>query len=755
MVQWWGRGRTETWPPGGARRPRALPWPQYLADVSSVWAERLRNWVIADAGPGRLLPWLPVAFGCGIAVYFTAEREPQWWAGIALTVVCIAAVYLARGRPVAFPIALTLTAIAAGFSAATLKSLHVAHPILAFPAGNVEIAGFVEVREERERSDRIVVRALKLEGARIEQKPDRVRVSVRKGTAPPVGSYVTFRARLNPPLASLRPGGYDFARDLYFQRIGAVGFVLGAIRPAEAPAAPGFWLRYAAAVEGVRDAINARIRAVVPGDRGAIASALITGKRDAISAPVNEAMYVSSLAHVLSISGYHMAIVAGVVFFVIRAGLALASAFASRYPIKKWAAFAALGAAALYLVISGAEVATQRAFIMTAIVLVGVMADRAALTLRTLAVAAFAVLIIAPQAVVHPSFQMSFAATLALIAAYERSLHWQADASTSLRARIALWGGREIMALVLASLVAGLATTPYAAFHFHRIAPYGVIANLIAMPIVSIWVMPSGLLALIAIPFGFDGMLWRLMGEGIGWMIAVAVWVASLPGAVGRMSAFGIGPLLISTAGLAVLCLLRSPLRWCGAALIALAAMLAIRAPLPDVLIATDGQALAVRGADGRLAIHRIGSDAFTVREWLAADGDASLPADPALREGFKCDASGCIARLGSGQEVAFVLAPDGFEEDCGRAALVVTPREAPPQCGTTVVDRKVSRASGAIALKRDGERWDMSVARPPGQDRPWARAKPALGEPAPPASSVRPQPRDATPRAEDLEPGD
>ena len=342
----------------------------------------------------------------------------------ALTLVCAIFAVLARRRPVAFPVALALAVFAAGFAIATLRSVQVGHPVLVRPAGNVEIAGFVETREERERSDRIVVRALKLEGFRLDQKPDRVRVSVRKGTAPPVGEYVTFRARLNPPLAPLRPGGYDFARDLYFQGIGATGFVLGAIRTTEAPAPPGLWLRYAAAIQSLRDAIDARIRAVVPGDKGAIASALITGKRDAISAPVNEAMYVSSLAHVLSISGYHMAVVAGVVFFVLRAILALVPVLANRRPIKKWAALAALAAAAFYLVLSGAEVATQRAFIMTAIVLVGVMFDRPALTLRTLALAALGVMLFAPQAVVHPSFQMSFAATLALVAAYERGLPW-------------------------------------------------------------------------------------------------------------------------------------------------------------------------------------------------------------------------------------------------------------------------------------------------------------------------------------------
>ena len=349
---------------------------------------------------------------------------------------------------------------------------------------------------------------------------------------------------MSPPLQPLRPGGYDFARDMYFQRIGASGYALGAIKVKAPPVAGGFWLRYATVIDDLREAIDKRMRAIIAGDNGSIASALITGKRDAISTPVNDAMYVSSLAHVLSISGYHMAVVAGIVFFIFRAGLALVPSLANRYPIKKWAAFGALIAATFYLLLSGAEVATQRSYIMIAIVLLGVMLDRPTLTFRTISVAAMAVLTLAPQAVVHPSFQMSFAATLALIAAYQYGLPWRADRDSSLGARVALWGVREFAGLILASLVAGLATTPYAAFHFHRLAPYGVVANLLAMPVVSVVVMPMGILGLVAMPFGFDAVFFRLMGNGLDWMIWVSLWVASLPGAVGRMQAFGTGPLL-------------------------------------------------------------------------------------------------------------------------------------------------------------------------------------------------------------------
>jgi competence protein ComEC len=702
------------------------------------------------------VPWLAIAFGLGIAIYFAVDREPAAWAAATLLLATVAVAILVRRRPIAFPMAVGAAAIAAGFATVTVKRAVIAHPTLSAPVWNVEIGGFVEAREERERSDRITVRVERIAAPRLNEQLERVRVSVRKGTAPAVGSFVEFKARLSPPLEPLRPGGYDFARDMYFQRLGASGFVLGRIRTAEAPHAPSLSLRYAMAMDGMREGIDRRIRAVLPGDKGAIASALITGKRDAISAPVNEAMYTSSLAHVLSISGYHMAVVAGIMFFVIRALFALMPAFANRHPIKKWAACAALCAAAFYLLLSGAEVATQRSFIMIAIVLVGVMVDRPTLTFRTLTVAAFGVLLFLPEAVIHPSFQMSFAATLALVAGYQHGLPWMSSGGdTPLAARIALWGGREVVGLVLVSLLAGTATIPFIAYHFHRISPYGVVGNLVAMPVVSGWVMPWGILGIVVMPLGLDGFCWEMMGHGIEWMIAVATWVASFPGALGRMAAFGTGPLLLVSLGLVALCLLKTPLRLVGAFLIGCALVMMIRSPQPDVLVAADGSAFAVRGADRRLGMVKSGSDSFALREWLAADADARTPKDDTLAAGIRCDEAGCIGRLRDGSLVAIAKTIEAFEEDCRRAAVVLSARDAPAGCAALVVDRQVWRRSGAIALRRVGEGFEITPTRPPGYDRPWARAA-MHGSGGPEARqppSARPQPRDATPRDEDLEP--
>ncbi len=707
---------------------------------------QLRKWAAEEIAAGRLLPWLAVSFGFGIVLYFTADSEPVWWAPTALAAACGIGAALLRRHTAAFALAFGLCAIAAGFAVATINTARIAHPVLRFPASGVTISGTVELREESQRTDRFVLRVDRIEGARLDVKPARVRLSVKRGMAPAAGSFVTLKATLDPPLQPLEPGSYDFARDLYFQNIGASGFVRGAITIQAPPAAPNLLRHADIAVQGLRDAIDARIRAVLPGDEGAIAAMLINGRRDAIDPQLYDAMFVSGIGHVLSISGYHMAVVAGMVFFLLRALLALVPGLADGAPIKKWAAFAALLVTAFYLVLSGNQVATQRSFIMIAVVLIGVMLDRPTLTMRTITIAALVVLLLAPQAVVHPSFQMSFAATLALIAGYERgAVRLKANTDSSFGARAALWGVNEIIALTIASLLAGCATMPYAAYHFHRLSPYGVLANLLAMPVVSAWVMPIGILGVVAMPFGFDAECWRLMGYGIAWMDWVARWVASLPGAYGRVTLFGTGPLLIATAGLLVMTLLKTPLRWSGAALVVIAAIAAARTPRPDVLIAADGRAVAVRGVDGKLAFHRTGSDTFAIREWLAADADGRDARDPHLGAGIACDPAGCIGKLADGALVSYALAPAAFDEDCGHAKLIVALYDPPPGCAALVVGRNDWRTRGALTLRHSGDGFVMDSVRPPYFDRPWAPApRTALGTTAAPA--------DATPRLEDLE---
>jgi competence protein ComEC len=748
------RGYAGTWPPRAAAAQAGGYAPSDFRAWSSL-VETLRGWARAETGAGRLLPWVPVAFGTGIAFYFAADHEPVLAAAAVIAITLCAAAFLLRRHKV-FPVAVMLAAAAAGFAMATWKTARVAHGVLARPIYSVALTGFVETRDIRERTDRFVLRVVSMESPRNQTKLERVRLSVKKGTAPAVGSFVELKARLQPPLSSQRPGSYDFGRDMYFQRIGASGFVMGAIKAADPPDSGGISLRYSAFMQGLRDAIDARIRNVLEGDKRAIATALLTGRRDAISEPVNDAMFISGLGHVLSISGYHMAVVAGIVFFAIRALLALVPALTVSFPIKKWSAAGALLAAAFYLLLSGAEVATQRSFFMTAVVLIAVMVDRRAITFRTLAVAALIVLAIAPEALVHPSFQMSFAATLGLVALVQigmPKLFAAPDNSTT--ARVALWGGREFIMLLLASLVAGLATTPYAAFHFHRITPYGVLANLAAMPVVSALVMPAGLLGLAAMPFGFDGFFWWLMGVGIDWMVAVAKWVAALPGAVGRMAAFGISPLVVASLGIILMGLLRTPLRWSGAGVLAIAIVWAVSAPRPDALISADGRNVAVRGKDGKLHLMRSGKDAFAVKEWLAADADARTAADASLADGVSCDKAGCVTQTADGAFVALSLRPDAIADDCERAALIVTTRQVPSGCRASAIDAERLRRQGALALRRTNEGFAVEAVKPRGIDRPWS---PSAGGDSSDAETTIPVSRpartavDATPSEADLQ---
>jgi competence protein ComEC len=431
------------------------------------------------------------------------------------------------------------------------------------------------------------------------------------------------------------------------------------------------------------------------------------------------------------------------------------------FPVKKWAAAAAFAASLFYLLLSGNEVATQRSFFMTAVVLIAVMVDRRAITFRTLAVAALIVLFFSPESIVNPSFQMSFAATLGLVALVNGGMpKFASAADNSIVARIALWGGREVVTLAFASMVAGFATTPYAAFVFHRATPYGIVANLLAMPVVSAWVMPAGLLGIVAMPFGFDGVFWRMMDGGLNWMVWVSLWVASLPGAVGHVPEFGTGALVLSTVGILMLGLLKTALRWGGALVFAAAVVWVVNTPQPDILVGADGSSIAARSSDGRLRMVQTRKDVFLAKEWLAADADGRLVTDPSVTEGGACDAAGCALALGGGRYVTIARQPEAFADDCNEALVIVTFRQPPPGCRAKVLGRDQLRSSGSMAIWREGDRLRIEAARPAGTDRPWAHRDeiaPVVAQVAEPPAAARPsaRPGDATPPEAEVAPDD
>lgn len=667
--------------------------------------------------------FLPIGLAAGAALYFGAPYEPLPYAGLGPAIALAGLAVLARARPFAFHLLALLAVIAAGFALAALRVQMMAHPVLGTTLNAVEVSGFVEAAEHRPRGSRITL-AVTAMGRPMQDAPTRVRVTLAGRDPPAVGSHVRLRATLGPPPGPAYPGGFDFGRAIWLDGIGATGFALGHARPEPTELTPPPGLRMTMWLDGTRRAIAQRIRQALPGGEGGVAVALVTGLRDAVPESIEESMRVSGLSHVLSISGLHMALVASSVFFLARALLALLPEFALYRPIKAWAALPAMLSASFYLLLSGAEVPTQRAYVMTLLVLAGVVLGRPALTLRTLAVAALVLLAASPWAVLDPGAQMSFAATLGLVADYERFGPFIAMPP----GRTGRWlglPGRYIGALVLASLAAGLATAPYAAFHFQRLAPLSLVANLAAMPVVSFVVMPAGLAGAILMPFGWDEPAWRLMGWGIAVMGDISAAVAALPGADRGVPAMPAASLVLISLALTVLCLARTRLVFLAPLFAAAGLALAAETPRPDLWVDAEATTVAVRGKDGALAVmgdrDRGVANRFAVEQWLSADGARARLDDKALTAAAACDRLGCTLPLPDGRLVALSRDRDSMEDDCRLAAVLVTPFAPPHDCAATVIhrDARVSVGGTAGTLKPDGS-LALITARPARGTRPW-----------------------------------
>ena len=475
---------------------------------------------------------------------------------------------------------------------------------------------------------------------------------------------------------------------------------------------------------------------------GALAVALIVGDRSAIPPEVTEVLRTTGLAHILAISGLHMALFSGAVFFVVRAGLALMREVSDTKPIDLWAAGAALAAAAFYLAISGASVATQRAFVMTALVLAGRMAGRRALTLRNAAIAALLILLPAPESLLDPGFQMSFAAVIALIAAYEglrgaglgRGLAerggWPGQAG-----RLLLYGG----AVFSTTVIAGLATAPFAAFHFQRVVDYGLVANLVAVPLTSFWIMPLGLLGYLLMPLGLEHLALQPMGWGIALVDRVAAAVAGWPGAVTNVPAMPVAAVVAMALGGLWLALWRRPWRLAGLVAIAAGVWLTLAVAPPDLLVDGEGRSVAVRIDDRllfreRTALRRREAAVWARQTGLQADApwprDGLVRADPAGADAgtaLLCDPQGCLYRRG-GTAIAIPFDPDALARDCRQADAVVADFALRQRCPVPelLVDIRSLAWQGATTLRitPQGGLERQTVAARRGR-RPWSGGGP------------------------------
>jgi competence protein ComEC len=714
-----------------------------------------------EAERDRWFLWVPVLFGLGIGAYFAWPTEPALWPLAA----ALAAALLLHGLWQAGGQALMLTgALAAGLAglaAAKWRAEGAAAPVLARAVGPVAVEGWVELIEPRPaRGERLTLLVHHIEGVPPEERPFRVRIRTLQATdGLRAGDGVRIQALLSPPAGPALPGGHDFARAAWFQRLGAVGFARETVTRAELPAPP-LALRWRAPVERLRQAIGARIRNALPGESGAIATALITGERGGISDRTNDAYRDSGLLHILSISGLHMVIMAGAVFLAVRFLLSLSPALALRYPIRKWAATAAAAAALAYLLISGASFPTVRSYLMISIMYLAVLFDRPAVALRNIAIAALAILAIWPESLVDVSFQMSFAAVTGLVAAYEVIREHELaravarEGRGAVRTVLLLFGG-----ILLSTLIASIAVAPFAAYHFHKSQQYAMLANLVAVPICNLLVMPAALATLVAMPLGLETWPLRAMGLGIDAMTWCATTVAGLPGAVTRIPAIPTAAFLLMLAGGLWVCLWSRRWRWLGLVGVLAGLGLAPFRAAPDLLVGRDGTLVAVRGSDRLLSALAARPGLFDLARWLEHDGDDRRPQDVAEARGFRCDWSGCITRV-KGWRIAIARHAAAIADDCREADIVVVAvpmpeRDGAGPCdrGKTVIDRAQLAREGphALVLGGDGIRID-TVARQRGA-RPWSRPLWSADRlRAPPALTPPPQqvPFDAGPRDDD-----
>ena len=649
--------------------------------MAAIWQNAAAIWL---AQRGHLFPWAPVMLACGIGVYFALRIEPDaviYGAAGAGIVLLILLGWRLGG--IVSPVTWGMALILAGFCLAGLRAHQVAHPVLDW-----RYYGAIEGRVvgiDRSGSDalRLTLDRVVLERTAPRRMPKRVRVSLhgdQAGFTPVPGATVILTGHLSPPGGPVEPGGFDFQRHAWFLGLGGVGYTRTPVLILEPPES-GQWVFRA------RMAMSERVQDSLPGKAGPFAAAIMTGDRSGLDQQVVENLRITNLAHLLAISGLHMGLVAGFVFAAVRLGLAAWPTVGLRVPSKKLAACVALVAAAGYLALSGGNVATERAFVMVAVALLAVLADRRALSLRGVAVAAMIVLILRPEALLGPGFQMSFAATTALVAVF----NWSRGTPFG-PGRGPAWL-RPIMAVVISSGVAGLATAPIAAAHFNQFAHYGLLANLLTVPLMGVLVMPAAVLAACLLPLGLDWIALWVMGLGIDWILGVAGWVSALEGARGTVISPGplILPMMMFGALFAVLW--QGRLRLLGVAPVLVALLLWTRAERPDVLIADTGALVGVMTEAGR-ALSAPRGGGFVAENWLENDGDATGQ-DKAFLRWEAVQLEGWPLRAVKGKRVVAAVT------ECASGEWLILSAAPEVTLPCTVIHPGTLKQTGALALYR------------------------------------------------------
>ncbi len=674
---------------------------------------------MVNAQAGALFYWVPVMLGVGIGTYFALPVEPPLWLYAVMAVAALS-LLLRRRRidPIFVPPVMVLVLVLAGLCLAGLRSHSVAGPVLGWRYYGPVEGRIVKIDRSQSDAVRLTLDQVVLERVSATKTPTRVRVSLHGEQGyftPQIGMRVAMSAHLSPPGGPVEPNGFDFQRLAWFIKLGAVGYTRSpalAMEPAD-QGAIGLW------VSGVREVMSRYVQEALPDGQGAFATAILTGDRAAIPQDVLDDLRASNLAHLLAISGLHMGMLTGFVFAGLRFGLALIPYVALRYPIKKIAAGAALITGAGYLALSGGAVATERAYVMVAVMFVAILLNRRAITLRAVAIAAVIVLLLRPEALIGAGFQMSFAATVALVAVF-------GSVSRMPSRRFPKWMG-PVVGVVMSSFIAGMATAPFSAIHFNQIAQYGLLANVISVPVMGILVMPMAVLAVLLAPFGLDFIAFWAMGWGISWILWVADWVSGMSGSVTLIATPHPIVLPLFSLGALMLALWRGKGRWSGAGIAMAAVIIWMASSRPDVLIADSGGLVGVMTPEGR-ALSRAKGDGFVAEVWLENDGDGATQEIAAAR-GFTGPSHARAFSIGAKTAIILRNKKGGamFADACVRYDLVIfapSAKDQPdPSSGTCEwINIETFRETGTIAFYVEDSGITQVNAREAAGRRLWNR---------------------------------
>ncbi|PQM27604.1 competence protein ComEC [Sphingopyxis lindanitolerans] len=718
-----------------ATRPLQTPICARAASRLRRVSERIEAWL--DAERERIGLWLPVALGAGIAFWFALPTVMQWIGLLFLLAAgTLAGVLAGWQRRLGRIAAIGCAAMAAGILLIWIRALWLAAPVLAQPAVTAFSAQIEAVEPLPARGQtRLIARPL-----RRSDLPPRVRLTMRDGDSGDIapGDFVGLRARLMPPPTASLPGGYDFAQRAWFDRIGAVGTVLGDV--ARRPGAKG-------GSQPLRARLSAHIHGQVAGSPGGIAAALVTGDRGAISPEDDEAMRRAGLAHLLSISGLHVTAVIGFAMLVAMRLFALSRRLALEGYVLPIAAAAGALAGAGYTWLAGAEVPTLRSLIAALLVLVAFLMGREALTLRLVAAGALIVLLWRPESLAGPSFQLSFAAVTAIVALHESPTmrRFLARRDEGLPRR---WG-RGLAGLLITGLVVEVALAPIALFHFHKAGLYGALANVVAIPLTTFVIMPMEAAGLLFDSIGIGAPFWWVADHALRLLIALAHAVAGTPGAVATLPIFPRWGFALTVGGGLWILLWRTRWRRAGAVPLAIGIAALLAQPRPDLLITGDGRNIAAAAPGGGYALLRDRAGDFvrdTMREAAGIDTPLGALAD---LDHVECNVDFCRWRQGVDGAQRVILASRGRDRiegadmaaACDAADVVISDRWLPRECvgRWLTIGRDSLAESGGLAIYLAGRPRVVAVRRA-GDEHPWRQPDQLSGnDEAVPTSALAP----------------